>query len=70
MYGIPWISSFGRHGDDKLLCLAETYILYELDKHIGMTTVKHIFVISIFHQLSMLLLKFNGALCLFILILN
>jgi len=25
---------------NKLLCLTETYILYELDKHIGMTTVK------------------------------
>jgi len=25
---------------DKLLCLTETYVLYELDKHIGMTTVK------------------------------
>jgi len=25
---------------NKLLCLTETYILYELDKHIRMTTVK------------------------------
>ena len=25
---------------NKLLCLTETYILYELHKHIGMTTVK------------------------------
>jgi len=25
---------------NKLLCLTETYIFYELDKHFGMTTVK------------------------------
>ena len=25
---------------NKLLCLSETYILYELEKHIGMTAVK------------------------------
>ena len=53
--GISWISSFGWPDDDlsqskhvagsiilcnKLLRLTETYILYELDKHMGMTTVK------------------------------
>jgi len=55
IYDIPWISSFGwpdngslesKHVSvsiilcNKLLCLTETCIWYELDKHIGMTTEK------------------------------
>ena len=58
IYDIPWITSFEWPNDDsleskhvavsiilynKLLCLTETYILYEFDKHIGMTTVKAIY---------------------------
>ena len=58
IYDIPCISSFGWPDDgseskhvvvsiilcNKLLCLTETYILYELDKHIGMTAVKKWFI--------------------------
>jgi len=36
---------------NKLLCLTETYIVHELDKHIGMTTVKNKMTVAIWRML-------------------